>query len=175
MIALRSGLRLGNITGLRVEHLKHGCTEIDIPGDEMKNHERLHVPVHPELREALKAQLRSMTEAQGRAPTSEQPILGIVHLKQAFDRAAKRCGLDTVDGKHLRFHDLRHTFASWLAHKAPRVCEQALLGHSISDVTGRYEHSSMEELRAAVETLPWVEPRTDETHDTASGQDVMGL
>ncbi len=170
MIALRTGLRLGNVTGLRFEHLKNDCAEIDIPGTEMKNHERLRVPVHPELQEALRARLRQLTEQQHRAPTGDQLVVGVVWIKQAFDRAAKRAGLDIVDGKHLRFHDLRHTFASWLAHRVPRVCEQALLGHSISDVTGRYEHTSMTELKAALETLSWLEPKPVEAHDTKPPQ-----
>jgi integrase len=56
--------------------------------------------------------------------------------------------------KGLRFHDLRHTFASRLVGKGVDIVRvKELLGHSSVRITERYTHSSQEEKRKAVELL----------------------
>jgi len=56
--------------------------------------------------------------------------------------------------KGLRFHDLRHTFASRLVgERVDIVRVKELLGHSSVRITERYTHSSQEEKRKAVELL----------------------
>ena len=68
---------------------------------------------------------------------------------KAFRTACKRAG---VEG--LRFHDLRHTFASRLVERgADIVTVQILLGHSTVTLTQRYTHSNDDRKRAAVELL----------------------
>ena len=177
LIALRTGLRLGNVFGLRVEHLKNDCTEIDIPAAEMKNGERLAIPVHSELQPYLRQALRRIREEKGRAPAGKDHIVAdIVNTRRLFDRVAKRAGLARVLDKSrnvekkLRFHDLRHSMASWLAKRVPRVHEQALLGHSGGDVTSRYEHATIEEIRESLEKLPYLLPPASEAAAPASSQ-----
>jgi integrase len=59
----------------------------------------------------------------------------------------------------LRFHDLRHTFASWLAQKGRPMREiQDLLGHHSAAMTQRYAHLSPENQRAAVAVLDNILP-----------------
>lgn len=54
----------------------------------------------------------------------------------------------------LRWHDLRHTFASRLAAAGvPTRTIQGLLGHSSPAMTARYAHLAPEDLRAAVQVL----------------------
>lgn len=54
----------------------------------------------------------------------------------------------------LRFHDLRHTFASWAMQNGATLPElQALLGHAFLAMTMRYAHLAPEHLRAAVSRL----------------------
>ncbi len=44
---------------------------------------------------------------------------------------------------NFRFHDLRHTFASYLAMKKATLTElRALLGHKSASMTARYSHLS---------------------------------
>jgi len=51
---------------------------------------------------------------------------------------------------HLRLHDLRHSFASFLVNDGRTLYEvQAILGHSTSKVTERYAHLSTTTLQAA--------------------------
>jgi integrase len=70
-------------------------------------------------------------------------------VSMAFRRAVKRAGVQAF-----RFHDLRHTFASWLrmaGHDIGTI--QKLLGHKDLRMTIRYENLPTEFDREAVEGL----------------------
>jgi len=80
-------------------------------------------------------------------------------IKTGFSAACRRSGIG-----HVRVHDLRHTFASWLSmagHAEATVAE--LLGHKSrkSSITGRYTHLNREHLRAAVESIVIGQNRTE--------------
>ena len=54
----------------------------------------------------------------------------------------------------LRFHDLRHTFATRLRGKGVHEMDiMTLLGHTTLQMTSRYSHAMPENLRTAVESL----------------------
>lgn len=70
-------------------------------------------------------------------------------VTMAFRRAADRAGLEDV-----RFHDLRHTFASHLVMNGTDIrTVQTLLGHRDMRMTLRYSHLSPEHLQEAVTGL----------------------
>jgi integrase len=71
-------------------------------------------------------------------------------LRDRFEAARKAAGLPGV-----RWHDLRHTYASWLAQKGqPLTAIRDLMGHSSLAVTNRYAHLAPAHLRQAVNSLP---------------------
>lgn len=54
----------------------------------------------------------------------------------------------------LKFHSLRHTFASWLVQRGVSIYEVSkLLGHSSVNVTQIYSHLRTEDLRASINLL----------------------
>jgi len=72
-----------------------------------------------------------------------------IDMKTGYKGACRRAGIS-----NLRFHDLRHTFASRLVEKGADVeTVRDLLGHHSITVTQRYTHSSDDRKKAAVELL----------------------
>lgn len=70
-------------------------------------------------------------------------------LRNGFEAARKKAGL-----AHVRFHDLRHTYASWLIQGgAMPTAVRDLLGHSSLAVTSRYSHLGRRDLWQAVQGL----------------------
>lgn len=81
---------------------------------------------------------------------AEMPLpLSLAQLRKSWDAARIAC-----DVAHVRFHDLRHTYASWLVQaKVPLRTVQELMGHTTVAMTGRYSHLADEHLREAVEMM----------------------
>ena len=71
-------------------------------------------------------------------------------IRLDFDKARIAFDMPT-----LRLHDLRHTFASWLAQNPniPMAAIRDLLGHANSSVTDKYTHLRSDTLRSAIDEL----------------------
>ena len=75
-------------------------------------------------------------------------------FRTAWESAIAATGIED-----LRFHDLRHTFASWLVQRGRTLKEvQEALGHQTVTMTMRYSHLAPDHLRAAVAVLDGVLP-----------------
>jgi integrase len=69
-------------------------------------------------------------------------------IQKQWERIRKKAQLE-----HVRLHDLRHTFASYLANSGRTLLEiQHLLGHASPKVTLRYSHLSQSTLMDASNT-----------------------
>ncbi|MCS6304910.1 MAG: site-specific integrase [Nitrospira sp.] len=70
-------------------------------------------------------------------------------VRHGFERACEAAGLTDF-----HFHDLRHTFASWLIMRGvPLATVSNLLGHTTPTMTLRYAHLSPKHLTSAVRVL----------------------
>ena len=79
-------------------------------------------------------------------------------IRHPFDEACDSAGL--ID---FHFHDLRHTFASWLMMRGvPLATVSNLLGHTSPTMTLRYAHLSPKHLTSAVRVL---DPHSDKSLD----------
>lgn len=131
--AVRDAILLAAMTGLRRGELLSLTPESKVDGalvlPETKSGRPRIVPLPPE------------------AARIALPIDCTVHeLKHGFERARVAASLPRV-----RFHDLRHTYASWLVQgNQSLTVVRDLLGHSTLAVTGRYAHLATGHLRAAV-------------------------
>jgi integrase len=73
----------------------------------------------------------------------------MLDLKKGFAKAVRKGGIP-----HIRFHDLRHTFATRLVRSGvDLVTVQKLLGHAKITTTTRYAHSFVDDRIAAVKRL----------------------
>ncbi|MBL0220062.1 MAG: site-specific integrase [Myxococcales bacterium] len=126
-LALATGARSGELLALE-------WRDVDLAAGRAtfrrtKNGSDRTVPLAGLARVALLERLRPGTPPTGRVFPRPFP-------RDAFDRAKRRAGLAP-----LRFHDLRHTFASWLAMAGATLPELAeALGHRTLAMVRRYAH-----------------------------------
>lgn len=91
---------------------------------------------------------RTIPVPEGVMPILERLPLPVsnAQLRKSWDIARRTLGLED-----LRFHDLRHTYASWLVQSgAPIRVVQELLGHTSLAMTMRYSHLAPKHLMDAV-------------------------
>jgi integrase len=144
--ALQTGLRAENIFGLTWDEVHLSERELRLKVKSRKEGgKNLVVP----LIDGAMRLLEERAAATGGIGHVFRTIDGEPYSKQgyrrAFKTALKRAGI--VD---FRFHDLRHTAASWMAKGSPLPLVQKLLGHEDINTTMRYANFGHDELRAAM-------------------------
>lgn len=139
--ALLTGLRRSNVFGLTWENVDLDRGVAIVHGDEAKAGERILVPLNAQARELL----ASMPEPRvGRVWGDMTRVWA-----NTWESACKRAG---VPG--FRFHDLRHTWASWHAMAGtPLSVLQELGGWHSPQMVQKYSHLSPEHLAAAAERV----------------------
>ena len=146
ILALNTGLRLGEILNLRWSDIDpiQGLLTVE----RGKGGKRRTVEMNIFLRESLK-EFRETCQKSEYLFFNKRTGKPILDSKTAFRAAVRRSGIP-----HIRFHDLRHTFATrLLCRKVDLVTVQKLLGHSSIEMTMRYSHPGASERRKAVEML----------------------
>lgn len=114
-----------------------------------KNKQDINVPIHEYLLEELKSYKQSgivrhigkdylFADANG---NPKESLIG-----KLFPKVVKKCGIEDF-----RFHDLRHTGASWQAMSGvSQTITQKILGHKTPAMTNRYSHLKDEGLRPVI-------------------------
>jgi integrase len=129
-LAAYTGIRKGHLLRLTARDVKDGWITLDRSS---KTRTLQTVPLHPKV-----------------AGIAERLPLGVSEnrLDWEWRAARKAAGIDC------RFHDLRHTCASWLVQAGvPLLTVRDFLGHSTVAVTQRYAHLQPAHLRDAVMKL----------------------
>jgi integrase len=165
--ALNTGMRRGEILGLKWTHIRNGFIYLQ----KTKTDEPRQIPIN----EALEALFSSIKKTQspgtenvftfslkkkwkGPEQPEHRPGLKVINfvaenpvqgVKSAFKAALTRAGI-----VNFRFHDLRHTFASHMIMRGASLKEvQEILGHKTMTMTLRYAHLSQEHKKKAVNLL----------------------
>ena len=90
-------------------------------------------------------------------PDRGKYVWDTTNWRKHFEAAREAAGIE-----HFRWHDLRHTFATWLGQSgAPLEVIRDQLGHSSISVTQKYRHVIQGEVRAALHRLPTVGPNSE--------------
>ena len=156
MLALATGARYSNIRFLK-------WSDVDLKGwrlrfDEVKNGEPRYVPVVGIAQTALQAQFDADPTQEGWIFKGQSDA-----MPADFEKAWRRVR-DTAGLKDFRFHDLRHTTASYLTMNGASLAEVAeALGQRTLVMAKRYAHQSGEHVRSTFERL------ADKLADTESG------
>lgn len=89
-------------------------------------------------------------------PRDARYVFDTTNWRKHFEAAQKRAGISDF-----RWHDLRHTFATWLGRSgAPLDVVRAQLGHSSISVTQKYRHVVSSEVHESLRRLPTLRPST---------------
>lgn len=148
--ALLTGVRLSNITGLRWE-------DVDMKGRMITFRVKSNRPGRKLHELTISEPLFKLLMEQG---IKKEGFVFVRHFKRgefapikqfrnSFKTACKKASL-----KDFRFHDLRHTAASWMIQDGvPLDMVQKVLGHSNISQTQKYAHRDASELAKAMEIL----------------------
>lgn len=131
-IAIYTGLRLGEILGIRATALKEGYILIQ---NTKTGYDR-KVPIHQEIKEILK-----------------NPVFlekwNFWRIQRAFRRAIKRSNLP-----RFRFHDLRHTFCSRYLECGGTIADlREITGHRSLEMLKVYAHFQQSHLKERIQAI----------------------
>lgn len=144
--SLATGLRKSNVTGLLWAQIDlRRCTAWIHP-DQSKTRKAIAVPLNRDAMRVLHVQL-------GSHPTHVFSFAGNSVCKvstAAWKKALRRAGIEDF-----RWHDLRHTWASWHVQSGtPLNVLQEMGGWETQAMVRRYAHFSSQHLAAYAEMLP---------------------
>ncbi|HWP91747.1 MAG TPA: tyrosine-type recombinase/integrase [Thermodesulfobacteriota bacterium] len=147
-IALNTGMRQGEILGLKWEWIDFEHNIITLPQTNTKSKKTRKIPVNPVVRTILIERKLTSGGSEFVFPSPKGIDSHLNWLKHSFKTACKKASIE-----NLRFHDLRHTAATRLVEsRIPLHAITKLLGHSTVKVTERYSHPE-ESVKEAVEIL----------------------
>lgn len=141
LLAMNTGLRRGELLKLSWSDVDLNAGSLTVRAANAKSGRARFVPLNSEARWVL-AEWKAQTIPGDR-------VFPVKDIKTAWGNAVRQAGI-----RNLRFHDLRHHFASRLVMNAVDLnTVRELLGHADLKMTLRYAHLAPEHLAAAVETV----------------------
>lgn len=161
VFALNTGLRLGEIAGLCWDRVNFETNQVEITrtlsreglSDTTKSHRVRYVPLNLEARRILENLIKLQLHTQfvfvvKRTELAQYESLDVNHISQrGFKECLRRAGIN----RHVRFHDMRHTFASHFMMNGGNIYDlQKILGHQQLETTLRYAHLSPQHLSQAI-------------------------
>ena len=150
ILAAHTGLRRGSLFNLRWDQIDFANSVMRIP--RTKSGRPLSVPLNLTAKGTLeKLHAAREPEAAYVFPHTSGPKVGepVQDIKNGFHAA-----LELAEIENFTWHDLRHTFASWLMMRGASLRSVAeLLGHQSMKMTMRYAHLSPAFLSAEVSLL----------------------
>jgi integrase len=146
VVALQTGMRQGEILGLKWGHVDFDQETIYVA------HTKTGRPRRIPMSKLVEVELRSLKQDATRDEhvfSYHRTGLKLTTFRHTWERACKQA---RISG--LRFHDLRHTFATRLRAKGVHEMDiMSLLGHTTLQMTSRYTHAMPQNLRNAVDSL----------------------
>ena len=151
--ALFTGMRYGEVLGLSWDEVDLEKRQIIVRAERSKSGRSRTIPVNSALYDVLRKLKLKSNGTGGKVFLYEDPSNGkerpVKTVRRAFTQACRRAGIN-----NFRFHDLRHTFATRLIDRgADPVSVKNLLGHANLKTTEIYLHSSLSQMKKAVDLL----------------------
>jgi len=146
IVAVNTGMRRGELLGLKWENVDFDNKLIFIPGSLSKNKYNRQIPMNDLV-------IGILTEIKKNG-IKEYVFCGTAgkqfgDVKKGFHSALEKAGITDF-----RFHDLRHTFCSQLVKAGVDIYTvMELAGHKSIGMTMRYSHLSPDQKKQAVDAL----------------------
>ena len=167
LFALSTGLRQGNVLNLTWDQVHLDRHMLIIEHGDTKNGDALGVPLNDI---ALGVLDRQQGKHESRVFTYRGKPLGSANTR-AWRAALKACGISDF-----RWHDLRHTWASWLRQNdVPTWVLQELGGWKSESMVRRYAHMSVKHLQPFADQLIFVPPAEVPSEARKMGTDEAEL
>ena len=132
LIAVTTGMRISEVFGLKWSDVMYGEGLIAVRA-KLKGGKMRYVPMSPELASELR-RFPAVAGGDRIFPSKPDATSGRQRVDGSFEDLLTRAGIEDF-----RFHDLRHTFASWYMMNGGDLYELAkILGHSNIKMTERY-------------------------------------
>jgi integrase len=180
VVALNSGMRRGELAGLCWDRIDFDRNQIEISRtrdryglrDTTKTGLRRYVPMNVETRRVLDQLRRKQNHLQFVFCEDSNIPFCVHHLYRDFRNAQKKSGL----GRKIRFHDIRHTFASQFMMNGGSLYDlQKILGHTKIEMTMRYAHLSDDHLASAINIVSFSGITDYNITQMDSNRPVLGL
>lgn len=143
--SLATGLRAANVTGLEWSQVDEGRRLCWVHPDQAKARKAIAVPLNGEALAIVQKQ--KQIHATQVFSFRGKPITQV--STKAWYGALKRAGIE-----NFRWHDLRHTWASWhMQNGTPLFVLQELEGWESSEMVRRYAHPAADHLAPFAERL----------------------
>ena len=144
-MAVETGMRLEELLGLRWEQVHLDRREVRLVVTK-SNRPRV-IPLSDRAVAVIVASPRIAQSPY--VFTNPQTGRRYRNLRHAFSKACSRAGITDF-----RWHDLRHTFASWHVQSGTDLYRLSrMLGHSTLQMSARYAHLATEHLHEAVRNM----------------------
>lgn len=158
LLALLTGARLGEIMGLKWQDIDFKRRTLLF--EETKNGERRQVPLATQAYNVLH-ELNKVRRIDSQYVFAREDGKKPFEIRKQWEKAVKETEL-----VNFRFHDLRHTAASYLAMNGASLLEIAdILGHKTLSMVKRYSHLTEGHTAAVIE-------RMAEQHFSKEGRSV---
>lgn len=156
-LAVETGLRKEELLGLMLPNIDFSRRELHL--DETKTHTPRRVPLSPVAVTTIRELLEQRSRPRSAYLFCKRDGTRVGNPRKSFENACQRAGIED-----LRFHDLRHTFASWFVQGGGDLYRLSrILGHATLQMTARYSHLRTDDLH---DELQRVARKRSQEHQT---------
>jgi len=157
VLAINTGMRKGELAGLCWDRIDINRSMIEISRirdryglrNTTKSGTARHVPMNDTVKSALLA-LKKKRNSEFVFSQRDGRSMNVLHVYRDFGKAQDRAKMEN----RIRFHDLRHTFASHFMMNGGNLYDlQKILGHTQFEMTQIYAHLSPDHLANKTQIL----------------------
>jgi len=178
-VAIHTGMRLAELCGLCWDRIDFRLNQITVSRtrdktglkDSTKTKLKRIIPMTSEVRAMLLATFEKRLNGKFVFVEKDGGEVKYAHVYRRFHEAQARAGITNK----IRFHDLRHSFASNYMMNGGNVFDlQKLLGHTKIDMTMRYAHFSPNHLQESLRFMNMFEGELGAVNGSIPVLDLKG-